>query len=171
MSKLISFLLASFIMSPIWPLGPNPMPGDPFIIINKKTNELAFINEDHVQGIYAVATGKSEEDTPEGLFTVTFKVRQPSYTKSNIPGGDPKNPLGSRWIGFDAKETNGRVYGIHGTNDPTSIGKYISHGCVRMNNEDVEQLYERIPLGTKVLIVRSDQTFLELAKEHHALSK
>lgn len=171
MSKLLNILFAMFIMSPVWPLGTNPMPGDPFIIINKQNNELAFVNQNHIQGIYAVATGKSDEDTPEGLFTVTFKVKQPSYTKLNIPGGDPKNPLGTRWIGFDAKDTNGRVYGIHGTNNPTSIGKYISSGCVRMNNEDVERLFNKIPLGTKVLIVRSEKSFLELAKEYNALSQ
>jgi len=171
MSKLLSFVLATFIMSPIWPLGTNPMPGDPFIIINKKTNELAFVVEDQIQGIYAVATGKSEEDTPEGLFNVTFTTKQPSYSKLNIAGGDPKNPLGTRWIGIDANDTNGRVYGIHGTNRPDSIGKYVSQGCVRMNNADVEQLYEYIPLGTKVLIVNTEQSFTELAKEYGALSK
>ena len=64
-----------------------------------------------------------------------------------------RNPLGTRWIGFDAINTDGRIYGVHGTNQPNSVGKYISNGCVRLSNSDVERLYQQVPLGTKILIV------------------
>lgn len=171
MPVFISMLLAVFIFSPIWPLGVNPMPGDPFVIVNKQTNEVALINENRVQTVVSAATGKSEELTPEGLFTVTVKAPDPYYRKKNIPGGDPNNPLGSRWIGFDADNTDGRTYGIHGTNDPLSIGKKISLGCVRLQNEAVESLYDYIPLGTKILITSSSKSFIELGQEHGAISK
>lgn len=171
MPGFISILLAAMIVSPIWPLGPNPLPGDPFIIINKQTNEAALINGNRVQTVVSAATGQSKDLTPEGLFTITVKAPDPYYRKKNIPGGDPDNPLGSRWIGFDAENTDGRTYGIHGTNNPASIGKKISQGCIRLQNEAVESLYEYIPLGTKILITSSPKSFLELAKEHRAISQ
>ncbi len=163
-------LLAIMLMaSPIWPLGRNPLPGDPFLIINKESNQLSFINEGKVVGTYGVATGKTTDLTPEGLFTVTVKAKNPYYRKKNIPGGDPRNPLGSRWIGFDAEGTDGRIYGVHGTNQPSSIGKYISNGCIRMLNKNVEFIYDRVPIGTKVLVVKTSKSFQELGKEYGAL--
>lgn len=144
-------------------------PGEPFIIVNKANNKLAFIDDNEVQEILPVGTGKTQELTPEGLFTVKVKAVNPYYRKKNIPGGDPRNPLGSRWIGFDARNTDGRIYGIHGTNQPDSIGKFISNGCVRMHKTDVERLYEKVPLGTKVLITKSNESFDTLARNIGAI--
>nr|WP_141431771.1 L,D-transpeptidase [Bacillus sp. 03113] len=169
MLKYFLSMLFVFTMSPIWPLGPNPIEGDPFIIVNKQLNQVAFIHENRVQTIVSVATGKTKEMTPEGLFTVTVKAINPYYRKKNIPGGDPKNPLGTRWIGFDAERTDGRIYGIHGTNNPASIGSYVSQGCIRMQNEAVESLYDLIPLGTKILIISSSEAFQDLGKEYGAI--
>ncbi|HAQ08564.1 MAG TPA: L,D-transpeptidase [Bacillus bacterium] len=169
MPGFIFVLLAALTFSPIWPLGPNPLPGDPFIIVNKQTNEVALINDNRVQTIVSAATGKTEDLTPEGLFTITVKAPDPYYRKKDIPGGNPDNPLGTRWIGFDAKDTDGRTYGIHGTNDPASIGKKVSQGCIRIQNEAVESLYDYIPLGTKILVTSSAKSFIELGKEHGAI--
>ncbi|MGD6956386.1 L,D-transpeptidase [Rossellomorea aquimaris] len=155
--------------SPIWPLGRNPLPGDPFIIVNKESNQLAYIDDGKVQRTFPVATGKTTTLTPEGLFNVTVKAKNPYYRKKNIPGGDPRNPLGSRWIGFDAKGTDGRIYGIHGTNQPSSIGKYISNGCIRMHNKHVEFLFDQVPVGTKVLVVKTNKSFYQLGKNHGAI--
>jgi lipoprotein-anchoring transpeptidase ErfK/SrfK len=171
MHVFISMLLSAIVFSPIWPLGPNPLPGDPFVIVNKQTNEVALINENRLQTVVSAATGKTENLTPEGLFTITVKAPEPYYRKKDIPGGDPQNPLGSRWIGFDAENTDGRTFGIHGTNDPASIGKKISQGCVRLQNEAVESLYDYIPLGTKILITSSSKSFIELGKEQGAINK
>ncbi|PLS01790.1 L,D-transpeptidase [Neobacillus cucumis] len=159
----------TFFLAPLWPLGQNPMPGDPFVIVNKAKNELAYINENKVQTIVSVGTGKTEDLTPEGLFTITVKAKNPYYRKKNIPGGDPNNPLGARWIGFDAKGTDGRIYGIHGTNQPDSIGKYVSQGCIRTQNEVVASLFPFIPLGTKILVTSSNKSFDILAKENGAM--
>lgn len=155
--------------SPIWPLGRNPLPGDPFIIVNKESNQLAYVDDGKVQRTFPVATGKTTTLTPEGLFNVTVKAKNPYYRKKNIPGGDPRNPLGSRWIGFDAKGTDGRIYGIHGTNQPSSIGKYISNGCIRMHNKHVEYLFDQVPVGTKVLVVKTNKSFYQLGKEHGSI--
>ncbi|WP_193224524.1 L,D-transpeptidase [Bacillus sp. B1-b2] len=163
----LSFLLT---VSPIWPLGQNPLPGDPFIIINKLNNEMSLIDDNRVQTSISVATGKKENLTPEGLFTITVKATNPYYRKKDIEGGDPKNPLGTRWIGFNAKNSDGRTYGIHGTNNPASIGQYVSEGCIRMQNEAVESIFDLIPLGTKILVITSEKTALDLAKEYGAIN-
>ncbi|MGG0740128.1 L,D-transpeptidase [Niallia taxi] len=168
MLKLLAFMLLG--LSPLWPLGDNPLPGDPFLIINKSTNELTLIDDNRVQTVISVATGKRDELTPEGLFTVTVKAENPYYRKKNIMGGDSKNPLGTRWIGFDADGTDGRTYGIHGTNNPASIGHYVSEGCVRMQNEVIESIYQTVPLGTKVLITDSKQGSEALAIEYGAIN-
>ncbi len=73
--------------------------------------------------------------TPTGKFVVVN--RQPN------PGG----PFGVMWLSLSKAG-----YGIHGTNNPSSIGKYVSHGCVRMYNQDVLELAKRIPNGTVVMI-------------------
>jgi len=169
MAPVLNVLLALLFASPIWPLGPNPLPGDTFLIINKKTNEMAFIDDNRVQTVLSVGTGKSNELTPEGLFTVTVKAENPYYRKGNIPGKHPDNPLGTRWIGFDALDTDGRIYGLHGTNDPSSIGKYVSNGCIRLQNEGIESLFPFIPLGTKVLITSTNRPFSELGIEYGAI--
>lgn len=65
-----------------------------------------------------------------------------------VPFGDPKNILGSRWMGISHPG-----YGIHGTTEPGSIGKNVTAGCVRLKNEDVEELYSIVPEGTEVVIV------------------
>jgi lipoprotein-anchoring transpeptidase ErfK/SrfK len=156
-------------LSPLWPLGPNPLPGDPFVIVNKTTNELAFVDDNRVQTVVSIGTGKTQELTPEGLFTITIKAEDPYYRRKDIPGGDPKNPLGARWIGFDAKGTDGRIYGIHGTNQPSTIGQYVSQGCIRTQNEVITSLYPLIPIGTKLLITSSKKPFEVLAKEYGAI--
>lgn len=168
--RMIQLMLAIILtVSPIWPIGPNPLVGDPFIIVNKKTNELAFINEGEVQKVYPVGTGIFDDFTPEGSFSITVKAKDPYYRRKNIMGGSPENPLGSRWIGFNALDTDGRTYGVHGTNNPSSIGKAVSQGCIRMHNEHVNELFDQVPIGTKIFITTSQKNFNELAREQGAL--
>ncbi|NWQ39919.1 L,D-transpeptidase [Bacillus sp. EB106-08-02-XG196] len=171
MIKILSPILFAFFISPLWPLGPNPLPGDPFVIVNKTTNELALIDDNRVQTVVSVGTGKTKDLTPEGLFTITIKAEDPYYRRKDIPGGDPENPLGSRWIGFDAQGTDGRIYGIHGTNQPASIGRYVSLGCIRTQNEVISSLYPIIPLGTKILVTSTNKTFEQLGVENGAIDK
>jgi len=66
-----------------------------------------------------------------------------------IPGGSPRNPMGAAALGL----TRGN-YAIHGTNDPGSIGRFVSHGCIRMRNEDVLDLYSRVHVGAEVVVLR-----------------
>ncbi|MBL4951973.1 L,D-transpeptidase family protein [Neobacillus sp. YIM B02564] len=133
------------------------------IIINKKINKLAFYEKGKLVKIYPVATGKTRSLTPEGTFYIRAKQKNRPWYKENIPGGAPNNPLGKRWMEL-SKWENGYPYGIHGNANESSIGKWVSHGCVRMHNWDVEKLYDMVKVGAKVKITWSSQTFNQLAK-------
>ncbi|MFS0786357.1 L,D-transpeptidase [Shouchella sp. 1P09AA] len=139
------------------------------IIVNIKTNELALIEANHISEVFPIASGKKGEETPEGEFQVLVKAKQPYYRKKDIPGGDERNPLGSRWIGFDANGTSGRTYGVHGTNQPHSIGYHASLGCIRMENSAVEYVFERVEIGSKVVVVNDQRSFNALGKAYGLL--
>ena len=66
-----------------------------------------------------------------------------------IPGGSPKNPMGAAAMPLTVDQ-----YAIHGTNDPGSIGGFVSFGCIRMHNQDVLDLYKRVHVGTKVVVLQ-----------------
>ena len=123
------------------------------IKINKGTNQLiVFLNNEQVK-TFPIATGKNSSLTPEGTFKIVNKVEKPWFNPENIPGGDSRNPLGSHWLGLNVPGTNGYTYGIHGTNNPASIGSYASKGCIRMHNSDIQWLYQHLPMQTIVEIV------------------
>ncbi|MFV9509681.1 L,D-transpeptidase [Tepidibacillus sp. LV47] len=121
-------------------------------MINKTRNTLKVYLNDTVVKTFSVATGKNQNLTPEGHFKIVTKVKNPWYLPKKIPGGDKRNPLGTRWLGLNVPGTGGYKYGIHGTNNPVSIGFHVSQGCIRMYNQDVEWLFRHIPLGTSVTI-------------------
>jgi lipoprotein-anchoring transpeptidase ErfK/SrfK len=109
---------------------------------------------------YPVAVGKAGWETPTGRYQVEEMVENPDFLKvddtvvpmrviKRIPPG-PTNPLGQRWIGFARGE--GWTLGFHGTPNPELLGQAVSHGCVRMRNEDVVKLYGLIQVGTAVVV-------------------
>ncbi|MBY6038171.1 L,D-transpeptidase family protein [Fictibacillus nanhaiensis] len=134
-----------------------------FIIINKSTNELAYFENNAVAKVFKVATGKLPSYTPEGRFKIVNKITNRPYYTGNIPGGDPRNPLGNRWLGLNARGTWGTTYAIHGNNNSSLIGKYVSAGCIRMYNNDVQWLYARIAVNTPVIITTSGKSFTAIA--------
>ncbi|KAA0548529.1 L,D-transpeptidase family protein [Bacillus sp. BGMRC 2118] len=137
--------------------------GTQLIIINKKTNKLAFYDNGALVRTFSVATGRENSLTPEGTFEIVNKIKNRPYYTKNIPGGDPANPLGDRWLGLNARGTYGTTYAIHGNNNANSIGKYVSSGCVRMHNEEVRWLFDQVKLYTKVIITNSNDTFAKIA--------
>ncbi|MCI3919649.1 L,D-transpeptidase family protein [Paenibacillus sp. TRM 82003] len=141
-------------------------PEDSLLIVNKTINELAYFHDGALVKTFPVATGRKASYTPEGTFPIVNKIKNRPYYKEKIPGGDPRNPLGDRWLGLDARGTYGTTYAIHGNNNPNAIGKYVSAGCIRMNNDDIHWLFERIAKKTNVVIVSSELSFEELAAEH-----
>ena len=107
--------------------------------------------------VYPIAVGQAGVETPAGLYKIQNKAINPAWHVPNsdwagslagqvIPGGTPQNPLKSRWLGvYDG-------VGVHGTDARGSIGTNASHGCIRMLVEDVEQLYDQVPVGTPIYI-------------------
>lgn len=125
-----------------------------YLEIIKSKNILNVNLNGHTAYTFPIASGKNQLQTPEGTFNIITKVINPWYIPKNIPGGDISNPLGTRWLGLDVSNTTGYKYGIHGTNDPSSIGYNVSQGCIRMLNKDVEWLFRHIPLNTSVIITK-----------------
>ena len=119
------------------------------MVVDKSQNMLILKLNDQFFKLYHVGTGRNN-NTPIGEYKITTKIKDPPwYTKGKvIPYGDPENLLGTRWMGIDRKG-----YGIHGTWEPESIGKQESAGCIRLLNEEVEELYKIVPSGTPVVIV------------------
>ncbi|MBX9997300.1 L,D-transpeptidase [Priestia aryabhattai] len=139
-------------------------PNKDLIIINKYYNKLAFFHDGKLEMVEPVATGKSWEKTPVGFFKVVNKIKNRPYYTGHIAGGDSRNPLGKRWLGINANGTYGDTYGIHGNNNEDSIGKYVSQGCVRMHNADIEKLYDKVQVNTPVAITYSYKSFVDLTK-------
>lgn len=126
------------------------------ILINIPSKTLEVINSGKVENIYSIGVGRPEFPTPVGDFKVISKITNPNWENPYKPAGEmkikagQKNPLGTRWIGF-VRNKNGE-YGIHGTNNPLSIGKYSSHGCIRMKIKDAEELFSKVDMGTDVFV-------------------
>ncbi|MET3689845.1 lipoprotein-anchoring transpeptidase ErfK/SrfK [Priestia megaterium] len=141
---------------------------DDLIIVNKHYNKLMYLKDGYVNQIESVGTGRSWELTPVGHFKVVNKVKNRPYYKKNIPGGAPNNPLGARWLGLSvpgsSASRSGNVYAIHGNANPSSIGGYVSSGCIRMYNDKVIKLYDKVQINTPVAVTNSEKSFTELAK-------
>ncbi|MBP3964097.1 L,D-transpeptidase family protein [Paenibacillus sp. DLE-14] len=136
------------------------------IVINKSTNKLAYFNNGELIKTFSVATGRTSTLTPEGSFPIVNKIKNRPYYKEKIPGGDPRNPLGDRWLGLEVDGTEGTTYAIHGNNNSKSIGKYVSAGCIRMKNDEIHWLFPQIEIGTLVVITSSEHTLTEIAEAH-----
>lgn len=125
------------------------------ILVSKSEFTLTLMLNDHYVKQYRIGTGKNDK-TPVGTFEVKNKMKEPTWYSPNggiFPYGHPENILGTRWIGFkDKPDLYG--YGIHGTTLPESIGTASSNGCVRMVNDDVEELYDFVTLDTEIIIQR-----------------
>ncbi|GFN30252.1 L,D-transpeptidase family protein [Paenibacillus xylaniclasticus] len=114
------------------------LPDEPLrIIVDTSKHRLAVLSGDVLVRSYKVGLGG--ERTPRGTYYISEKVKNPN--------GSDNGPFGSR--GMTLSDT---LYAIHGTDEPLSVGKDDSHGCIRMNREDIEELYDLVPLGTKVTI-------------------
>jgi hypothetical protein len=126
------------------------------IVVSLEDRKLALVVDGQVQKVYTVAVGKPSTPSPVGSFTIARRAANPIYHhngKTVLPG--PGNPVGTRWMGLSISG-----YGIHGTNEPKSIGKAASHGCIRMAKADLEEFYGLVGVGDTVEIVgeRNEET-------------
>ena len=92
---------------------------------------------------------RSKRKKPAWSPTAQIRRDKPNLPKV-IPGGSPRNPMGAAALVL----SGGGQYAIHGTNNPGSIGGFVSYGCIRMHNRDIKHLYARVRVGTKVTVVR-----------------
>lgn len=131
----------------------------PTIVVRVDRNRLELYDGFEIVQTWDVATAKPGYTTPAGVWNIWDKRENPTWYNpaldswgaslpAVVPGG-PGNPMGTRAIYIDAPG----LIRIHGTTDPSSIGRYASHGCIRMRNEEVEDLFERIPVGAHVVVV------------------
>jgi lipoprotein-anchoring transpeptidase ErfK/SrfK len=116
------------------------------VVVSIPDRKLAVIEDGTTVEIYDVAVGKPSTPSPVGTFTIVNRLAHPTYYRPGVViGPGDRNPLGTRWMGLSEKG-----YGIHGTDQPGSIGYAKSHGCIRLRNADVERLYERLRPGDVV---------------------
>lgn len=109
---------------------------------------------------FLVGLGK-DDSTPTGTWQVGRRLPKPVYYSPRgegvIPYGDPKNPLGTCWIalvGIDGQAVGKMSYGIHGTNEPDTVGKQSSMGCIRLRNDEAERVYQFLSEGKSMVIVK-----------------
>ncbi len=126
------------------------------IVVSIADRKLALVEDGRAVKIYPVAVGAASTPSPAGSFTVIERITHPTWYGPHqvVPPGK-KNPLGPRWIGLSR-----RGYGIHGTSNSRSIGHAASHGCIRMQNADIEELFGLVAVGDAVELVgaRTEET-------------
>ncbi|MCU1299004.1 MAG: ErfK/YbiS/YcfS/YnhG [Acidobacteriaceae bacterium] len=118
------------------------------IVVSLTDRKLAVLEDGKILRIFPVAVGAPISPSPQGEFEIVSRVANPTYYHSGttVPAGND-NPVGPRWMGLNQKG-----YGIHGTNQPHSIGHAASHGCIRLRNSDVVKLFEMVRTGDTVEI-------------------
>jgi lipoprotein-anchoring transpeptidase ErfK/SrfK len=143
------------------PKSPSPTK-DLYLLLRLDERRLYVVQDDvrqPPQG-YPVAIGRSQFPTPTGRFQINELIQNPDFLvfdfnhpekpdRGRVPPG-PNNPLGLRWIGF--ANAHGWQVGFHGTANTSVLGQAVSHGCVRMSNADVVALYDRVKIGTEVVV-------------------
>ena len=116
------------------------------IIVSIADRRLVVVENNEILAAFRVAVGAPTSPSPVGTFTVINRVTNPTYYRpGTVIAPGPRNPIGTRWIGLSRKG-----YGIHGTDEPSSIGYAKSHGCIRLRNADVERLFTQVRDGDVV---------------------
>ena len=123
------------------------------LVLNLKERRVYVYKDDQVIANYRVAIGRRGWETPRGNFSVIQMVENPQWQNpwnGRVSAPGPNSPLGERWIGFSRE--GGKYIGFHGTPGEHVIGQAVSHGCVRMRNRDVKELYELVQTGIPVIV-------------------
>lgn len=123
------------------------------LVIRLESRKLEYYEGTNLVSSYDIAVGQDDWETPVGRFAVLDMRRNPLWqhpiTGEAIATG-PDNPLGTRWIGFAYDD--GYHIGIHGTNQEELVGQAVSHGCVRMREADIQQVFEKVAIGTPITV-------------------
>jgi len=132
-------------------------PKDFHLVIERSTCRIFLLDSRGVFKMYRTGLGMPGHETTPGKYIIGVKEKDPVWHKQGagpIPAGDPANELGTRWMPLVPQEPNlPKDLGIHGTIAPDSVGQFSSHGCARMLNEEVEELWDLVVRSTPVAIV------------------
>jgi lipoprotein-anchoring transpeptidase ErfK/SrfK len=130
------------------------------VVVKTGERRLYFVTESGRAIRYPVGVGKAGKQWA-GTATINGKYLKPAWSPPAevkrdkpslpdvIPGGSPHNPMG-----VAAMTLSGGEYAIHGTNVPSSVGHFVSYGCIRMYNQDITDLFTRVSVGTTVVVTR-----------------
>lgn len=131
---------------------PNPS-SDARLVVDLSDRQVSLYRKNRFVNRYPIAIGQPGWETPTGNFRVFRLKRHPTWkhpiTGQIVPPGID-NPLGDRWIGFLLGERT--EIGFHGTNEEELIGQAVSHGCIRMRNQDIRAMFDQINLGASVTV-------------------
>lgn len=137
-----------------WPPPPVAQPVTTTLVLQLSQRQLYVYRGDTLETMFPVAVGRAGWETPTGRFAVSYMLENPGWTNpftgEVMPPG-PSNPLGERWISFWTDGQN--EIGFHGTPNRGSIGQAASHGCVRLYNEHIRELYDLVTPGTVVTVL------------------
>jgi lipoprotein-anchoring transpeptidase ErfK/SrfK len=164
MHRLLALLIVTVFATPLPSAAREIVPFNGYktgtIVVATRERQLFYVVAHGRAERYSVGVGRAGMAW-QGRAYVARKLLRPSWgppediARANpnipdyIPGGSPHNPMGAAVLGLDRGN-----YAIHGTNNPASIGGFVSHGCIRMYNEDIMSLYRRVPVGTEVVVLR-----------------
>ena len=138
-------------------------PGDRLRIPTERAHALVdldsrvafYMHGNEVVGAWIVGIGRPGDDTRPGSYVIGDKQENPMWFRPGqdpVPFGDPANPLGTRWLGWEQGDGKESTLGFHGTNDPDGVGGAVSDGCIRMHNVHVEELFDILPKGAEVFV-------------------
>jgi lipoprotein-anchoring transpeptidase ErfK/SrfK len=131
------------------------------VVVKTKERRLYYVLGGGKALRYPVGVGKAGKAWAGSAFIIG-KFRNPSWSPPAevkrdhphlpdvIPGGSPANPMGVAALTL----SGGGQYAIHGTNVPGSVGRFVSYGCIRMHNHDIADLFDRVYIGTRVIVER-----------------
>jgi lipoprotein-anchoring transpeptidase ErfK/SrfK len=129
------------------------------VLVSLPDRKLAVLENGKLMRTFPVSVGAPTSPSPVGEFQIVNRVANPAYYHPGVviaPGRD--SPIGPRWVGLSRKG-----YGIHGTNEASSIGKAGSHGCIRLRNRDIKQFFAMVSVGDTVEIRgASDQQTVQI---------
>ncbi|PIN85909.1 hypothetical protein COV19_07500 [Candidatus Woesearchaeota archaeon CG10_big_fil_rev_8_21_14_0_10_44_13] len=147
--------------------------GEYQIVVSLTRLKMYVLMNDSIVKEFPVTVGAFETPTPKGEYFIEGKVKDPEwhipkkvrkhwkdYPSRKVPGSDPRNPIQHYWIELRGMDNPGKKvsFGIHGTNKPESIPDWASMGCIRMTDEGISYIVDKVPVGSRVSI---RQNFLQ----------
>jgi hypothetical protein len=125
------------------------------VLVDLSAYRAFYFHGDELVATWEVGVGRTGQETRPGEYRIGDKRKDPMWFprgQDPVPFGDPRNPLGTRWIELEDAGGGSTHLGFHGTNEPDSIGREASEGCLRMRQADVEEFFEIVPVGSPVVI-------------------